>query len=540
MTKVGRNARCPCGSGAKYKRCCGNEQREGRSALDARAIVDLYEAKERIRQNQQGLGRPVISGVLKGHQIVAVGNTIHWSKKWKTFPEFLFDYWKRVMGPGWGKAELAKVPEARHPLMQWAEAYCDYQRATIKVPGQVTESVVTGVVACFLGVAYSLYLLEHNVELQDRLVKRLRDPGNFQGAYYELIIANILIRAGFTLALEDEADSGTKHCEFAAVSKQTGRRYWVEAKMRAETGLLGRTAADGSPAGGNPLSSFIRHLNGALAKPAADERLIFIDLNAERDDPTAGAPAWGDKVVKRLERYEEKELKAGSKGYVFVTNLAYHRCLDRVPVSVVLPYGLGIPDFNRPGHIGLAEAFRRKQRHIDAFRIAEMFPSFAKFPATFDGSLPSEAFGGSHNRVIIGETYLFPAPDGGWVAGKVTATSVDEVGSKVIIGIEGHDGRSALYQQLMSAAELADYRANRESYFGRVQQVSRKITDRFEFFEWLVEAHKKASRVELLDRYRDRPDFESVYRLTDQDLLLLYCELLIVGMGNARFDLNVA
>ncbi len=172
---------------------------------------------------------------MKDHQMVAVGNTVHFSKTWKTFPDFLSDYIKTKMGPEWGNAEIAKPLAERHPLMQWYDAYCRYQRETIKNPGEVSSAVITGVVACYLGLAYALYLLAHNVELQDRLIKRLRNVGNFQGAYYELMVASILIRAGFKLTLEDEADPATKHCEFAAVSK-SGKHYWVEAKMRSVNG----------------------------------------------------------------------------------------------------------------------------------------------------------------------------------------------------------------------------------------------------------------------------------------------------------------
>ena len=63
--------------------------------------------------------------------------------------------------------------------MQWAHAYAAYQKATIKTPGEVTSAAMTGVVACFLGTAYALYLLDHNVELQDRLLNRLKNVGNF-------------------------------------------------------------------------------------------------------------------------------------------------------------------------------------------------------------------------------------------------------------------------------------------------------------------------------------------------------------------------
>jgi hypothetical protein len=132
-------------------------------------------------------------------------------------------------------------------------------------------------VICYLGLAYSLYLIKHNVELQDRLVKRLKNVTQFQGAYYELFVANSLIRAGFKLELEDETDQASKHCEFSAASK-TGKKYWVEAKMRGVVGLLGKTVYD-STKGPDPMSALVKHLNAAFAKPAADERLIFIDVN---------------------------------------------------------------------------------------------------------------------------------------------------------------------------------------------------------------------------------------------------------------------
>ena len=164
---------------------------------------------------------------------------------WKTFPDFLAHYIKTVLGSDWGNAEIKKLLADRHPILQWYDAVCRYQAETIKEKGKIAAAVITGAVACYLGTAYNLYLLKHNVELQTRFIKRLKNPEQFQGAYYELIVANILIRAGFDLTLEDESDGETKHCEFAAVSKKTARRYWVEAKMRGVEGLLGKTEKDG-------------------------------------------------------------------------------------------------------------------------------------------------------------------------------------------------------------------------------------------------------------------------------------------------------
>ena len=204
------------------------------------SAIEGHKASELIRQQQQGLGRPMMSMKMAGQQIIAAGNTLYYSPKWKTVPDFLSDYLRMVLGAEWGNAEIKKPLSERHPVLQWYEAYCHFQRSMPGEPDAIKSAPMTGVVYCYLGLAYSLFLLKHNVELQDRLIKRLKDPSNFQGAYYELVVANSLIRAGFDLALENETDRATKHCEFSAVSKKTGKKYWVEAKMRSVLGILGK------------------------------------------------------------------------------------------------------------------------------------------------------------------------------------------------------------------------------------------------------------------------------------------------------------
>jgi len=71
------------------------------------AAMRAHAAQERIRELQQGRGRPIISGKIKDHQIVAVGNKVHFSKGWKTFPDFLAYYIKDKIGVEWGNAEIA-------------------------------------------------------------------------------------------------------------------------------------------------------------------------------------------------------------------------------------------------------------------------------------------------------------------------------------------------------------------------------------------------------------------------------------------------
>jgi hypothetical protein len=67
--------------------------------------------------------------------------------------------------------------------------------------------------------------------------------------------------------LEYEGDGTSKHCDFAAVSRETGKRYWVEAKMGYVTGVLKKTKRNGG-GGRKTLGRLIPHLNDALAKPA--------------------------------------------------------------------------------------------------------------------------------------------------------------------------------------------------------------------------------------------------------------------------------
>lgn len=534
MAKIGRNEPYPCGSGLKYKKCHASPggPPAGKAASVApnlQHVLEQARASERIRQTQQGLGRPIIALKSGDRQIVAVGNKVYFSDKWKTFPDFLAEYMKQKLGSDWGNAEIAKPLAERHPLMQWYDVYCKYQQATIETPGEVSHADVTGIVACYLGLAYSLYLLDHNVEIQERLLGRLKDPANFQGAFYELFVANVLIRAGFQLTLEDEGDGTSKHCEFAAVSRETGKKYWVEAKMGSIAGILGKTQRDGG-SGRRTLGRMIPHLNNAIAKPAADDRLIFIDLNVEPTFDRDNKPTWGDAAVKRIERYEANELPAGASAYLFVTNIGFHRNLDSAPVPAMLPFGLGIPDFNRPGYMRLSEIYRQKRKHIDAHHIGESFLNYTKFPTTFDGTLPSEAFGAASSRVKIGESYLFQNVGGVDMVGTVTYATVHESEKKAAIAVAFTDGTSRILMQPMTDAEFGDYKAHPDAYFGKILAVSKKAENQYELFEFFMEANKGLSRATLLQRLGRPADFDPHGEVSDADLLAEYCEALVAAV----------
>lgn len=207
--RIGRNDPCPCGSGKKYKKCHGSfsrhSQLDSEQAVFIQREIDKHKAREFQRQQQQGLGRPIIATEFKDQQFVAVKNRLFYGN-WKTFFDFLGDYIKRLLGSEWGTKELSKPELSRHPLLRMYGLVCKYQSDTISLPGKVHSAPMTGATAAYYGLAYNLYLLEHNVELQSRLIKRLKNPDQFQGAIYETFVTALFIRAGFDLRFEDETD----------------------------------------------------------------------------------------------------------------------------------------------------------------------------------------------------------------------------------------------------------------------------------------------------------------------------------------------
>ena len=370
-------------------------------------------AQELIRTQQQGLGNPIVSTTFRDYRVVTVGNTIFYSKKWKFFADFLVAYLQETLDPEWYRIELRKPLVDCHPIVQWHKQLCKFEQSKVPKSDGTYCEVPTEAVQCYLGLAYGLYLLAHNVELQNRLVTRLKDTKNFQGAYYEVIVANILICTGFKLELEDETDESKKHCEFSATSKKTERKYWVEAKMRSIAGLMGKTKEDGGSPTAKPTSRLTTHLRDALSKPAENERLIFIDVNAPEDSTQKHAegsgdqsmPNWMQASIHQLEGHE-KDSKNGKTAYVFVTNFPFHRHLDKeTPSRNALAYGLGM-DFGKPFKSTFTEAWKNKQKHIDAYNIFEAMRSYPSIPPTFDGtmSLTDES---TQNQILIGNTYFF-------------------------------------------------------------------------------------------------------------------------------------
>ena len=341
-----------------------------------------HQARQKEVEAQFGLGRPPISAALNGYQLVAVGPEIHWSQKGKTFPDFLMDYFKTVMGKEWGQAQLAKPPDQRHSLFTWYAMTCEYQKKVIMNPGQPTAAEMTGAAHGIMWLTYGLYLLRHNAEIQLRLLQRLRvsDPVQIFDALHEVIIAAAMIRAGLTLELENEADGSQSHCEFTATSKATGKRFSVEVKV-----------CDPGNIGGDK-NRTIRQLSGALAKSAKHDRIICIELNrppSPGSDMSVETESLLRREMKRIHE-REKSLKIDDapapRAYVLLSNFQYRYALDETKFGG----GALLEGFKIPG-LAAGTAFTSpralsefREQHADPLCFAETLIKM-RIPNTLDG-----------------------------------------------------------------------------------------------------------------------------------------------------------
>lgn len=516
MAKIGRNQPCPCGSGKKYKRCHGftnNEENFSRQAKDAMTRIEAMRVQ---RERQQGLGNPIISAEVLGRRFVAVKNRLLHSQKWKTFHDFLCDYITMAMGSNWGNAELAKSLDQRHPILVWYYHLCEHQQHYVKQPGMVHSAQMTGAVAAYMHLAYDLYALDHNAELQEKLIGRLRDKDNFAGARYEVYVAATLIRAGFEIEFENEDDRSRSHCEFTATFTRTGKRFSVEAKHRAGSKFrLGR------------------QLNRALAKQASHPRIVFIDINVPDNTTGMEVPAHLQRALADLRAFEDRIINGKSlpNAFLVVTNTPWHHHLQEDAFRCsAMAEGFQIPDFKVDAMFpSLRAAIEARERHIEMHDLLRSMQDHTDIPSTFDGEIPEFAFGERAPRLLIGQRYLV-IDDGTERPGLLTTATVVEPERTAYCGLSFGNGKSAIYTWPLSDAEMAAWRKHPDTFFGEVGQRSTKAKDPLELYDFIHNSYRQTARERLLELMVGAPDIEQLRQLDQPTLASIYAERCVNAM----------
>jgi hypothetical protein len=523
--KFGRNEPCPCGSGKKYKRCHGASPlrptvpSEAEMQAEANKLLQRAQAEEIQRQEQQGMGKPIISTIVNGIRCVAVGGKVYSSPGWKSFHDFLHDYIKSLIDQKWANEELKKPHEERHPLLVWYEMTVRHQNQYIRKPGEISAAPMTGAGAAYLGLAYNLYLAAHNVEVQQALLERLIKKDQFYGAYYETYVVGLLIRAGFAIEFEDESDSTTSHCELTATYRKTGRKFSVEAKMR----------------GANKKSADVgNQLHAALKKKAAHTRVLFIEVNMPDDCDDKKAM---ENLKEPLESIRSRETKLKIAGqpappaYVFVTNNPHDYSLNGPSQTAGLVEGFKIPDFKVDGRFAsLHEALKHREKHMEILSLFKIVGR-SQIPSTFDGDNPDLVFGNVTGRLRIGQRYALPDGKGGEVIGELLHGCVMEDKKVASCIYKLANGQNIIGQDPLSEAEIAAYRRHPETFFGVVKKgVRGGINDPLEFYDFCLEIYRNTPKERLLELLGVR-GLEQFEGLSQRELAERYCE----GLASSVF-----
>lgn len=529
--KIGRNDPCFCGSGRKFKHCHGGVQHTlpallARDKLEKELIAqgrrhfEKHKVQELQRQKQQGLGRPIISIEYKGYRFVAVGNQLHYGK-WTTFPDFLANYIKQTLGGEWGNAEIAKPLAERHPLMQWYDKVCRLQAAHAKEPGALFSTPMTGAVSAYNRLAYNLYLIAHNgKDIQTRLIARLKNKDNFQGAFFETQVAAWLIKAGFELEFEDETDRTSKHCEFTATYTATGEKYSVEAKSREIESTNSSRAKVG------------RKLYEALEKKANHKRLIFLNLNKPLHTLEAAEIAVdrAERIVRQSEGLKIDGEPAPA-AYVCITNMNDQYALDTSSLAMMISFrGFKIHDFMGDVFPSLREAARARERHWPMFQLLKSMEEHREIPQTFGGELPSEVFVQNPlPRLQIGQFYAVPGPGGMEVNAKLTQAIVMDDKAHCIL----HDPAANMSWHVtfdMTPDELADYAKHPDTYFGVYQRQTGKVETAMEMFDFLVDGYRDTPKERLIELLPNYTDQKGLHAMSQKELVELLAERYTVNM----------
>ncbi|SDS16772.1 hypothetical protein SAMN05444158_1217 [Bradyrhizobium canariense] len=494
------------------------------------------EAERVQRENQQGLGKGIISASLNDHRIVAVGNTVYFSKSWRTFQDFLREFLIGLLGREWFQAESDKPNLERHPIVRWYhQAIADSNRLHTKV-GNLLVGPMTGAQRAFINLAYNLYLIAHHAEptqvarLTASFVDRLKSEraDDFIGKLFETYAAAAFLKAGFTLAYENESDGRSSHVEFVATYPRTGAKFSVEVKTR------NRSSIEDGPVDEIKRLRVGNKLNKALSKSAEHTRVVMIEINVPDvvTDPSA-TDGWPRAALDQIRAIEKSPAPDGSEkpsAYVMVTNHTFHNNLGVINASTqVIATGCRIPDFGPDvGFNRLKDVLDSQVRHKEMLALLDSMKTHYEIPSTFDGENPEFAFAPEDPppRLTFGEIYLIPDAEGKEIPARLRDASVLEQ-EKAVMGVyETLDGVHLIVRTPMTESEIAAWKRHPDTFFGEVRPLPQKANNWLELAQFFLNTYKSTPREKLLEWMKGANDIEYLKTLSQADLAILYCERL--------------
>jgi len=228
---------------------------------------------------QFGQVRSPISLDYLGYKFVVAGNKVVYQPKEQAqfFTDILLTFVPTTFGREWFEEEVAKPRGTRHPVFEARYKAMSFMNAQPRDAQGVYKAQMTGPMLGYFTFAYDLFTVQDNGRLDARLIERLKNCDQFQGARHELFAEATCLRAGFSIEHEDETDGSTRHAEFTATHKATGQEVSVETKSKHRPGILGFPGA--RQAEGEHKLNVGQLLNDAIRKNSPHPLVVFFDLN---------------------------------------------------------------------------------------------------------------------------------------------------------------------------------------------------------------------------------------------------------------------
>jgi hypothetical protein len=377
---------------------------------------------------------------------------------------------------------------------------------------------MTGAISAYMRFAYDLYSMKHSVDVQKLLIDRIKHPETFPGALYEVRVAAALLRAGYTLQLQDETDRRTTHVEFIATNTESGAVYSVEAKRREGVRM-----------------KINRQMYRALSKHSDHPRIVFIDTNdgrleqgRNRPNPVALVEAEG-----LLDRYERDPIgKTLPQAYVIATFEPEEHHLD----DVDLPYAMLLWGFHfddlRPGPKTLLQQVEMRRRHAPIFALLESMQKHRQIPATFDGEADAYLSTAPEARLRIGKPVAVSGPDGAQVEATLESGVVVPSWKAASCVVCTHDQERFMVQIPLTDEELQAYAQHPTTFFGVIDRNAGRPMAKtaLDWFNFLWEAYSRSSKEKLLEFMAQAPDIERLTRMSQKELATEYCTRLAGSM----------
>ncbi|MBB3567594.1 hypothetical protein [Rhizobium sp. BK491] len=472
----------------------------------AQARLRQHQAAEGVRRQQQGHGNPIVSWMdeANGVRFVAVKSTVHWGKDWFIFPNFLDYYMKRTLGNEWGERERRN---GQHPLFRWlhkTQAYSNHK------PGEpkVKTIMMMGFIACWLHLAYALYLIAHHDEIPDQLLDRLRTPVLFLPAYHEAIMGAALAVAGMEISCAETKAGSTPTPEFRAKSKMSGTTYEIEGKRK--NGWKAPTSDVTDPEFQRELQAYVRNQIHKASKKKLKNPVYWFELSI----PTMMAEAeWrvvaelAEAAIRQAENNMTVDGQPIAPAYVVITNHTFvanedvtgHPCFGLLQTIKMEDFPIGRP-------LEIEAALEGYDKHRDIFWLMEAWKTASTVPTTFDGSPPEllDGDGKLLRTVKLGDMIEVPDMDG-----KAVRAEVEEICSwgdnKAMLAV-GANGRHWLVEMPLTTGEAEAARRYTDAIFGKVN-ASRGLRDDspFSLYDWLLEAHANMTQAQVNGFFDQNP-----------------------------------